>query len=91
MKTRMRRTLCPGLVLLGILAAAGCGSGDAQGEATPADADQTRAPAVNVEVLKLEPRTLVERVQLSGELEPWVHVSVSAELGGRVEQVSLRE
>ena len=91
MKTRMRRTLCPGLVLLGILAAAGCGSGDARGDAALPDADQTRAPAVNVEVLKLEPRTLVERVQLSGELEPWVHVSVSAELGGRVEQVSFRE
>jgi membrane fusion protein (multidrug efflux system) len=44
-----------------------------------------------VEVVKLEPRSLVERVDLSGELEPWVHVSVSAELGGRVELVSFRE
>ena len=40
---------------------------------------------------ELEPRNLVERVELSGELEPWVQVSVSAELGGRVELVSFRE
>jgi RND family efflux transporter MFP subunit len=30
-------------------------------------------------------------VELSGELEPWVHVSVSSELGGTVEMVSFQE
>jgi membrane fusion protein (multidrug efflux system) len=92
MKIRFDRTTLVVPVLLGILAvAAGCGSGDAPSEgATPA-AETAAAPAVSVEVMKLEPRSLVERVELSGELEPWVHVSVSAELGGAVESVGFRE
>jgi membrane fusion protein (multidrug efflux system) len=91
MKTRTRRTLFPCLALLGTLAATpACGPGEATTEAAPADVGQG-APPVSVEVRALEPRRLVERVELSGELEPWVHVSVSAELGGRVELVSFRE
>jgi membrane fusion protein (multidrug efflux system) len=46
---------------------------------------------VSVEVSELVPQRLVERVELSGELEPWVHVSVSAELGGTVQTVGFRE
>jgi membrane fusion protein (multidrug efflux system) len=91
MKTRFDRTLVLP-ALLGILVAApGCGTGDAPSEAASSAAESTTAPAVSVEVVTLEPRGLVERVELSGELEPWVHVSVSAELGGQVELVSFRE
>jgi len=92
MKTRFECTILPGLVLLGTLAVVpGCGSGDTRSEAAPPDTDSKTAPAVSVEVMELEPRSLVERVDLSGQLEPWVHVSVSAELGGRVESVGFRE
>ena len=92
MKTRFDRTTLVVPVLLGILAVtSGCGSGDASSEGAPAVAETAAAPAASVEVIKLEPRSLVERVDLSGELEPWVHVSVSAELGGAVESVGFRE
>jgi membrane fusion protein (multidrug efflux system) len=92
MKTRFDRTILVGLILLGTLAVVpGCGSGEARSEGAPPDAEVPKTPAVSVEVTKLEPQSLVERVQLSGELEPWVHVSVSAELGGTVELVSFRE
>jgi membrane fusion protein (multidrug efflux system) len=81
-----------GPALLGGLAVMpGCGSGDAPSEGAPPPANSQATPAVSVEVKTLEPRGLVEKVQLSGELEPWVHVSVSAELGGTVEVVSFRE
>jgi membrane fusion protein (multidrug efflux system) len=92
MKTRFDRITLVLPVLLGILpVATGCGSGDAPSEAASPSGEAAGAPATSVEVVKLEPRSLVERVDLSGELEPWVHVSVSAELGGRVELVSFRE
>ncbi|MCG6921620.1 MAG: efflux RND transporter periplasmic adaptor subunit [Acidobacteria bacterium] len=92
MKSRFDRTFLPGLALLGALAALpGCGSGDTRSEAAPPDAEGPRAPAVSVQVAELVPQSLVERVELSGELEPWVHVSVSAELGGTVELVGFRE
>jgi membrane fusion protein (multidrug efflux system) len=92
MKTRFDRTTFLGPVLLAILAVApGCGSGEARNEGAPPDAESQKAPAVSVEVMELEPQSLVERVELSGELEPWVHVSVSAELGGTVELVGFRE
>jgi membrane fusion protein (multidrug efflux system) len=92
MKTRFDRTILPGLILLGILAVApGCGPGEAQSEGSQPDAEGQKAPAVSVEVMELVPQSLVERVELSGTLEPWVHVSVSAELGGTVELVGFRE
>ncbi len=79
-------------ILLALFAsAAGCGSGDAPSEGAPPEPAGTAAPAASVEVVKLEPRSLVERLELSGELEPWVRVSVSAELGGTVEEVTFRE
>jgi RND family efflux transporter MFP subunit len=52
---------------------------------------EVAAPAVSVEVEELAPQALIERLELSGELEPWLHVSVSAELGGTVESVGFRE
>jgi len=92
MKTRESRTTLPGLVLLATLAALpGCGPGEAHSEASLPDAGSQAAPAVSVTVTKLVPEGLVERVQLSGTLEPWVRVSVSAELGGTVELVGFRE
>ena len=92
MKTRIDRVVLPTLALLGGLALGpGCGSGEATSEAAPPAVGPGASPAVSVEVRALEPRTLVERLELSGELEPWVRVSVSAELGGRVELVSFRE
>ncbi len=92
MKTRFDYTILPSLILLGTLAAVpGCGSGDARSEAALPDAESQTAPAVSVEVRELVPQSLVERVELSGDLEPWVHVSVSAELGGTVELVGFRE
>lgn len=92
MKTRFDRATLVVPVLLGILAVApGCGSDEARSEGARPDADSKKAPAVSVEVTELKPQNLVERVELSGELEPWVHVSVSAELGGTVELVGFRE
>jgi membrane fusion protein (multidrug efflux system) len=94
MKTRFAfdRTSLLGSILLATLAtAAGCGSGDARSEASQPDAETAAAPAVSVEVAELVPESLVEEVELSGELEPWVHVSVAAELGGTVEMVGFRE
>jgi membrane fusion protein (multidrug efflux system) len=91
MKTPFDRAFLPGLVLLGTLVAlAGCGSGEAGNGGASPDAEGQKAPAISVEVMELEPGRLVERVELSGELEPWVHVSVSAELGGTVEFVGFR-
>lgn len=79
-------------VLLVLFAsAAGCGSSDAPSEGASPEPVGTAAPAASVEVVKLEPRSLVERLELSGELEPWVRVSVSAELGGTVQEVTFRE
>jgi membrane fusion protein (multidrug efflux system) len=92
MKNRFKGKILVLSALLGVLAAtAGCGSGDAPSEGAQPEAEERAAPAVSVEVMELVPQSLVERVELSGELEPWVHVSVSAELGGTVELVSFRE
>lgn len=86
------RLLVPAL-LGALVLSQGCSSGEAR--STPdlpgLDDDQTARQAVVVEVMTLEPESLVERVELSGDLEPWVHVSVSAELGGTVEHVGFRE
>jgi RND family efflux transporter MFP subunit len=90
MRTRFDPTLLPALVMPLVLAA-GCGPGDAGGEAALPEAAAPETPAVSVVVREIEPRSLVERLELSGELEPWVHVVVSAELGGRVEEVAFRE
>jgi len=93
MKTRFDR-----MVLLAILAAPACGPGEARNEGAPANeapvASETQprqAPPVSVQVMELKPGSLVERVELAGKLEPWVQVSVSAELGGTVELVGFRE
>jgi membrane fusion protein (multidrug efflux system) len=92
MKRRLERTILVAATVLASLAALpGCGSGEARSEAAVPDVETQKAPAATVEVMELEPQSLVERVELSGELEPWVHVSVSAELGGTVELVSFRE
>jgi membrane fusion protein (multidrug efflux system) len=92
MNDRYDHTTLAGLALLGMLAITpGCGSGEARSEGASLEAESTAAPAVSVEVWELAPQSLVERVELSGELEPWVHVSVSAELGGTVETVGFRE
>jgi RND family efflux transporter MFP subunit len=59
-----------------------CGSG-----ASPnASADAT-TPRVNVTVERIAPQKLVDRLELSGKIEPWVEVRVSTELGGVVQQV----
>jgi membrane fusion protein (multidrug efflux system) len=80
------------VALLGAQAAVpGCGSGDAPIEGAPMETKEVAAPAVNVQVEALSPQSLVERLELSGGLEPWLHVSVSAELGGTVESVGFRE
>jgi membrane fusion protein (multidrug efflux system) len=92
MKTPFDRMTFAGPVLLAILAVApGCGPGEAGSESSPPPAASQTTLAATVEVTELVPRRLVERVELSGELEPWVHVSVSAELGGAVESVGFRE
>jgi membrane fusion protein (multidrug efflux system) len=92
MKTRFDPPTFPGLVLLAILAAApGCGSSAANGGGSTPDADAPKDPAASVEVRELVPQGFVETLELSGELEPWVHVSVSSELGGTVEMVGFRE
>jgi membrane fusion protein (multidrug efflux system) len=82
--------LCALCLLPAMAALQGCGSGDreATAAATPETAQQ---PAVKVQVLSLEPQDLTERLELSGELEPWVRVNVSAELGGTVEEVRFEE
>jgi membrane fusion protein (multidrug efflux system) len=92
MNTRVDRRILPALALLGVLAALpGCGSGEAESAGASPEAGSQEAPAVSVEVMELERGSLVERVELSGVLEPWVHVSVSAELGGTVESVGFQE
>jgi membrane fusion protein (multidrug efflux system) len=91
MKNRILQTISTGLALLALLAVApGCGPAEPEVEAAPSS-ETSAGPAVSVRVLTLEPQRLVERLELSGELEPWVHVSVSAELGGRAEEVRFRE
>jgi membrane fusion protein (multidrug efflux system) len=92
MKTRFDRPTLAGLVLLAILPAVpGCGSSAANSEGSPPGADARKDPAVSVEVRELVPQGFVETLELSGELEPWVHVSVSSELGGTVEMLGFRE
>jgi membrane fusion protein (multidrug efflux system) len=60
-----------------------CGSGgNAHNEP-----DQSKAQRVNVTVEKIAPRSLTDSIELSGHLEPWIEVRVSAELGGVVQHV----
>ena len=81
------------LLLLAALPVVACGgeTGSAAGLTdAPPDASAEAAPArppVNVAVMRLEPRTLNERIELAGRFEPWVDVQVSTELGGAVEFV----
>ena len=89
-RTTLVSLLVPGL-LGALVLSQGCGSGEARGAPDVPPVDDTAPQAVTVEVMTLEPESLVERVELSGELEPWVSVSVSAELGGTVESVGFRE
>lgn len=70
------------------LALSGCGS---EPEAVPAEEFSAEAPAVNVTVLKLEPRSLSDRVALAGRLDPWVEVEVSTELGGTVQEIGFEK
>ncbi len=63
---------------------AACGSHEPSADAEPASPE--RAP-VNVTAVLLAPQRLTDRIELSGELKPWVEVRVSSELGGTVEQV----
>jgi membrane fusion protein (multidrug efflux system) len=69
-------------------AASGCGSETPSQAANTAAAERTR---VNVTVQKLTTRQLTERIELSGELEPWVEVRVASELGGTVEHVGFEK
>lgn len=77
--------------LVALVSAAACAGGDDAAAAGAAAVVETPAtverPPVNVVVRRLEPRTLTERIQLSGSLEPWVDVNVATELGGAVELV----
>jgi len=79
-----RILLLPSLLIP--LAATGCG------ESTRAAADApAERPPINVSVEKLEPQSLTETLELSGELRPWTEVEVASELGGRVVEVGFRE
>jgi len=67
-----------------LLFGAACGSQGPSADAEPASPER---PPVNVTAVLLAPQGLTERIELSGELQPWVEVRVSTELGGTVEQV----
>ncbi|MBN2370759.1 MAG: efflux RND transporter periplasmic adaptor subunit [Vicinamibacteria bacterium] len=60
-----------------------CGSGGSAYN----DPGRTKAPLINVMVEKVESRSLTDRVELSGRLDPWIDVNVSTELGGVVQHV----
>jgi len=67
-----------------LLFGAACGS---QGPSADAESANPERPPVNVTAVLLEPQGLTERIELAGELQPWVEVRVSTELGGTVGQV----
>jgi membrane fusion protein (multidrug efflux system) len=78
-----RLPLCAAVTTI-LLFGAACSSQEPSADAEPANPE--RAP-VNVTAVLLEPQGLTERIELAGELQPWVEVRVSTELGGTVGQV----
>jgi membrane fusion protein (multidrug efflux system) len=70
--------------LAGLLA--GCeGGASTKAASTPLPAETVEAPPTNVSVLTVETGRLVETITLTGALEPWQEVTISAEIGGSVE------
>jgi RND family efflux transporter MFP subunit len=78
------------LACLTIAAGAVCGCGS-EAPSQAANRAEPERVLVNVTVKELRPQRLTERLELSGELEPWVEVSVASELGGTVEHVGFEK
>jgi len=92
----MKRTLisiglCTLVLLAGVAAVALALMWD--GAAKEAEAaktnDDTRVP--NVKVMIVEPTTLADKLTLTGTLEPWEEVMVSAETAGKIEWKGVEE
>ncbi len=57
-------------------------------EEEPAGNGSFEPPPINVSVVELEPSELTETVVLTGRVEPWLELEVSAELGGTVLEIN---
>jgi membrane fusion protein (multidrug efflux system) len=86
------------LVLAAALAvtAAGCGdpadgSSSAQDADTPRPARDAGSTARDVTVQTLEAREFRETLEVTGSLQPWEEVDVSAELGGLVREIAFEK
>jgi RND family efflux transporter MFP subunit len=80
--SRLKTPIAAALVLTAVTLAS-CGSGGS----ADSDLDSSTAQSVNVTVEKIVPRSLTDRIELSGRLDPWIEVRVSTELGGVVQHV----
>lgn len=78
-----------GLVLASLAWTGGCGAPDPKED--PLGNGAYEPPPINVSTLELEPGELTERLVLTGRIEPWVAVNVSAELGGTVLEVGFEK
>ena len=76
-------TCACGVLLLGILAAAGCSSGPSQGKAA------AKAPpkAIAVEAIPVSVRAAQRVLEVTGTLQPFDKVTISAEVEGPVQRV----
>jgi len=82
----LSRLILPLLSLAIAALLSGCGEGvTSDASPTPAPSEPVESPATNVSVLTVETGGLVETITLTGALEPWQEVVVSAEIGGSVE------
>jgi membrane fusion protein (multidrug efflux system) len=88
------RILLLALLLLAVALLPGCGGDSATGASPGAEAEAAEtatAPATNVSVRTVETGRLVETITLTGTLEPWQEVKVSAEIGGSVEHLGFEK
>lgn len=88
-KAANNRTGLACMALLFMLTAVACSSPPPEEE--PAGNGAYEPPPVNVSVVELEPTELVERVVLTGRIDPWVEVDVSTELGGTVQEIGFEK
>lgn len=96
-RRRHTRGLITVLICLGLVALA-AGAVTVSGnlrrdkaEAQAAAAKPAGAPAVNVRVQELKPAVVEDRVLLTGGIQPWESVTISAEVSGKVEWKGIEE
>jgi membrane fusion protein (multidrug efflux system) len=76
------------IILLAVLSAAGCKD---QQSIANTESNSSKAPAIAVSVVVVEPVSLKDIIFLPGETEAWQDVKLAANISGRVEWIGPRE